>query len=101
MFNFTELVRLTWIWHPGMSIQKLGFQSTLQLLEFIKAVFTELVVSALCNAVCMILHQTLAPHISQASEFLHLLFPKCLNSETANTSFLIYRGAKGALIKDC
>lgn len=70
-----------------MPIQKLGFKSTLQLLEFIKAVITEFVV----RAVCMIS----GPQISQASGLLHLLFPKCLNSETANLSFLIWEGGEG------
>lgn len=59
-FHSTELVRLTWIWHPDMSVQKLGFQSTSQLLEFIKAVITQLVVGALRGAVCMIMRWTLA-----------------------------------------
>lgn len=42
------------------------------------------------------------PQISQASGFLHVLFPKCPNSETANISFLIYKRweKKGDLIKD-
>lgn len=39
------------------------------------------------------------PQVSQASVFLHSLFPKHLNSETANTSFLIYREKKETWLK--
>lgn len=77
-FNSIELVRLTWIWHPGMSTQKLGFQSTLQLLEFKKAVITELAVSALCNAVCTIMHQTLVPRSPEPLDFGTCWFPSAL-----------------------
>lgn len=60
-FHSTDLFGLTWIWHPDMSTQKLGFQRTLQLLEVIKTVITEMVVGALCDTVCIIMHWTLAP----------------------------------------
>lgn len=101
MFNSTELVRLTWIRHPGMSIQKRRFSKHTSAPGVIKAVITELVVSAQCDEVCMILHQTLVPISPKPLDVLHLLFPKCLNSETGNTSFSIYWGKKGDLIKGC
>lgn len=102
-FHSTNLTRLTWIHHPDTSIQKLSFQSTLQLLDFIKAVITELVVGALRDAVCMIMHWMLASQASQASIFLQLVFPRCFNLAAANTPFPIYeeKKKKKDLIQDC
>lgn len=64
-----------------MSIQELDFQGTLQLLEFIKAVVTELVVSALGAVVCMVMYWVLVLQASQASGFfLWQVFPRCFKA---------------------
>lgn len=94
-FNSTELVRLTWIWHPGMSIQKLGFQSTLQLLEFIKAVITEPVVSG------MIMHQTLAPRSPKPLGFYTCCFLSALTQKRQIPLSSFTGEKKKDLIKDC
>lgn len=88
MFHSTELVRLTWIWHPGRISKHTTATGVHKSCDY--RTWSQ------CSVWCS-LHDNASntgPQISQASVFLHLLFPMCLNSETENTSFLIYRGKK-------